>query len=314
MNTRCTWMVARSFVLTAACAAGAHICIAQPSLVAAQGAAAAGASAPAISEDQKRIVMSTINSYRAQAHLGNMTWNDAVSKAAYKHSQYRASNPNVRESQHNETAGLPYFTAVNFWDRAALAGYSGDIYSEGMRQEVDPNIDPAQVVKALMTGPYHRQPFFTAGPVCVGAGVYQSIWTFDFGGKPAPVSTWPVNGATGVPRSGTPKDRPDPMRIHGTTVDDPGYVVTVQFAAGGFKYKEATMADASGAPVKLYVNHPQNDPFCGYCVIMIPAAKLAAHTVYKCHLAGTMPDGKPLAKDWSFTTGDDNDNFDVPKA
>ena len=269
-----------------------------------------------IPEAHKQTILNVINYYRTLAHLDKITWVDSLSLAAYKHSRYRVANVNVKESMHAETPGLPEFTAKKFGERVALAGYPGFAFFEDLRREVVLDRDPALVIKDLMSEPYHRMPFLANGPIEMGIGEYQLFWTFEFGGKIAEVSTWPADNATRVPPSGTTFDAPNPMRIHGVSGDGVGYVVTAQFQMGGFTFREATMTDAAGNPVKVYVNHPQNDPFSGYSIILIPAAKLASHTTYKCHIAVTMADGKQVVKDWQFTTGDDTDNFEVtaPKA
>jgi len=303
-------------------ALGAALYIFGPQLCSALPAAdtppvpAAANTVSTIPEAHKQTILNVVNYYRSLAHLDKITWVDSLSLAAYKHSRYRVANTNINESMHAETPGMPEFTAKKFGERVALAGYTGFAFFEDLRREVVLDRDPSLVVKDLMSEPYHRMPFLAGGPIELGIGEYQLFWTFEFAGKLAEVSTWPVDKATGVPPAGTTFDAPNPMRIHGVSGDGAGYVVTVQFQMGGFTFKEATMTDAAGNPVKVYVNHPQNDPFSGYSIIMIPAAKLAPNTTYKCHIAVTMTDGKQVVKDWQFTTGDDTNNFEVsaPKA
>jgi uncharacterized protein YkwD len=264
-----------------------------------------------ISENDKKVALRVINYYRQLAHLDNISWSDAISTGAYRHSRYRAANPGIKESPHHETPGLPEFSGAEFWDRVKAAGFPGFAFGEGMSMQVVEAPDPAKVVTSLIDVPYHRMPFLAYGPIAVGIGKYQTVWTFDFAGKTAPVSVWPAPDATGVPLLGNTKDSPDPMRIHGVSGDGAGYVITAQFNQMGFHFDEATLTDAGGVAVKCYVNHPQNDNFCLTSVIMIPAAKLTPNTKYNCHIAITSSKGVKTVKDWSFTTGDDTHNFDV---
>lgn len=264
-----------------------------------------------IPESDKKVALRVINYYRQLAHLDNISWSDAISMGAYHHSRYRTANPGQKESPHHETPGLPEFTGAEFWDRVKASGYPGFAFGEGMSMQVVESPDPAKVVTSLIDGPYHRMPFLANGPIAVGIGKYQKIWTFDFAGKTAPVSMWPAPDATDVPLLGNTKDSPDPMRIHGVSGDGAGYVITVLFNQMRFHFDEATLTDANGGTVKCYINHPQNDPFCTTSVIIIPAAKLSANTKYACHIAITSAKGVKTVKDWSFTTGDDTHNFEA---
>src|SRR5436309_2528307 len=96
------------------------------------------------------------NEFRARAGLPPLQGDAAITTATQNHANYYALNhadPPAIANPHNEVAGKPGFTGVNFWDRLQAAGFSGNATAEVMHFLGDPRAS----VNGWMASVFHRQ-------------------------------------------------------------------------------------------------------------------------------------------------------------
>jgi len=230
-------------------------------------------------------------------------------------------NWGYKESAHSETAGQQGFTGEHSWQRMKAAGYQGKALGECM--SFGDSNGPSSV-SGLVRVPYHRIPFVQGSQLDIGIGKAQDIrgvtpqmattWVYNFGGVVSPIVVWPPDGAKDVRPSGSVFESPDPMEIHGVGGHGVGYVLTASFDQSNLQFRSASLADADGTAVPLYINHPGNDKNSSKRMLLIPKGHLRSNASYRASISLSSPTGRHVEKTWTFTTGSEAKNFEYVNA
>ena len=255
---------------------------------------------PASADDtnqRARVALMRVNAARAEAGAGPLTLDDAITRATLAHAQYLVMNGG--ESTHMQVPGRPGFTAVEFWDRLTLAGYTGEARGE----VIAPYNEPVHALDVLLSMPYHRHLLIDPTVAVMGFGSAQ------LGGKTSGVANtggrvgaprlvhYPGRNAVGVPTSWDGGETPNPLPAG---VKGPvGFTISLVMGAGAtMQVSAATLRGPGGELVPVY-QVPQLSYLDAYAVI--PAAPLAESTTYTAHFVGTA-NGAAFDERWSFTT------------
>lgn len=241
---------------------------------------------------------------RGKSKMGALDCIDAIQKGTNAHANYMQLNGGLT---HTETSGKPGFTGVNFWDRMKAAGFSGPGYAmfEVIHSLGDGHgaiLGPDGWINTL----YHRIPFVSFGAKGYGFGNNSGKWaTIDFssgGATPSPtaISTWPVDGDTGVYTTfRCASEIPNP--IPGATYA--GYPVSIT-GGGALNVSAHTIEGPSGAVDHVFITKATDG--AGLVpdsqVYLIAKTPLAKSTKYHVHVTGTVS-GSPFTADFVFTTG-----------
>lgn len=255
---------------------------------------------PAAADDtsqRARVALMRVNAARAEAGSGPLALDDAITRATLAHAQYIVQNGGTLV--HEQVPGRPGFTAVEFWDRMTLAGYTGEPRGE----VIDFYNEPAVALDALLATPYHRHPLIDPTVSVMGFGSAQLggktsavVNTGGRAGSPRLVH-YPGRNAVGVPTSWDGLEIPNPLPEGAK--GPVGF--TISLVMGGdatLQVSSATLRGPGGALVPVY-QVPQRSNLSAYAVI--PAAPLAESTTYTAHFVGTA-NGVPFDERWSFTT------------
>lgn len=155
-----------------------------------------------------------LNEVRQAMGLRLLDWSGSLATAAQKHADYQRVNV---QQGHGEVPGLPGFVAVGYGDRAAAAGFTGNLVGETV---VGGNAQSAQDARVLMDGlltaPGHR--FVMLGLEFTDAGVGNSPLTTEMGSRGTPwtapdrVVAYPYNGQNNVALAFAPaSESPNPL-------------------------------------------------------------------------------------------------------
>lgn len=246
--------------------------------------------------------MDIINAYRAAAGVQPANLSQQLTQAAGNHVAYydanRGDSSLAGMGLHSETSGRPGFTGASFADRARAAGYSSGTVTEnagfgGLARAIEWNMNtvnhrlPLIHPSALDMG-YAESP--SSGFNIIDVGVRRDKLS-----TPLP-SVYPGDGAYGVPTSWDGGESPDPAPGLPRPL---GYPITVAFAVyQKVEWGNIELRGPSGEPVAI--STPRKDWM--RAVAIIPHSPLAPNSTYTAIVEATV-DGKPLKKEWRFTTG-----------
>lgn len=195
---------------------------------------------------------------------------------------------------HQEVSGCSMYVAMNFWDRMAMAGYTGQPASEDMAFMGN----GAGAVQQWIDSIWHRTPILSPWTRDIGYGSAPGCDTMDFGvGMPTDpnvVATYPYDGQTAVPIDfdGNYEGPPPPPPPTGWPSGYPITVFTMANLAG-----HTLTDDAGNAIPHMWIGHGSMDMgLLMDAYVMYAYAPLAAHTTYHVHVDGAH------TIDWSFTT------------
>ena len=242
-----------------------------------------------------------LNEVRSAMGLPALAWNDALASATQGHADYQRLNS---VQGHGEVSGRPGFTGVGWGDRAARAGYTGQLVGETIigGQPVAEN-DGRDLMDVLLAAPGHRlvllgHEFSEAGvggtPLTTNLGQRGAMWS-----APGRVTVFPYSGQTGVLTAFAPgSETPNPL---------PGVALTgmpLSLHSGMFTSFVANSASlvetATGNPVALLANADVGQTRSAF--VFYPQAALATNTAYTFRanvtIAGTTRDVSS-----AFTTG-----------
>jgi hypothetical protein len=198
---------------------------------------------------------------------------------------------------HQEVAGKPGFTGVEWGQRVKAAGWTGG--------PVDENVglvaDPVRTIDAFMATVNHRWNLLHPAAVALGYGINteKPIDVFNIGfandtavGNPA---VYPGPNQGGIPLSSGLWESPDPAPGVPRPV---GYPVTATFPLrANVEWSQPSLVDDAGKPVDIAVN--TKAWLRGQSII--PKAPLRAGVTYKATVRGKV-DGKSFEYTWSFST------------
>jgi len=254
-----------------------------------------------------------IDALRAAADLPGAHLDAKLVQASQAHADFYATNyaalytGNNAISPHQETSGYPGFTGVQFYNRTAAAGFTGQAMFETMAFVANPQ----NAVRGWLNTVFHRIPLLHPNMTLVGYGnaSAQANDVADYGRGTAEsadkVIVWPPPDATGVPVSFDVRyEGPSPPKPPGGG-NVTGPLVSVFFANGANgTITSHAIKDASGATLPDTMLAKDDATFNAfmmgsYCFYADgPAASGATFTV---EIAGTV-NGQAFTRTWSFTT------------
>ncbi|MBC7436115.1 MAG: CAP domain-containing protein [Bdellovibrionales bacterium] len=242
-----------------------------------------------------------LNEVRQAMGLRVLAWSGSLATAAQKHADYQRLNA---QQGHGEMAGLQGFVAAGYGDRAAAAGFTGNLVGEVV---IGGNAQTAQDARVLMDGlltaPGHR--FVLLGLEFTDAGVGNLPLTTEVGSRGTPwtapdrVLAYPYNGQNNVALAFAPaSETPNPL---------PGIEVTgmpLSVHAGMFSSFVASRAQLtnvdSGLAVELLPNASLGQTRSAF--VLFPKERMLPNTRYSFSvelvIAGT---AKTVTS--TFTTG-----------
>ncbi|CAN5562825.1 hypothetical protein BH11PSE7_BH11PSE7_12860 [soil metagenome] len=155
-----------------------------------------------------------LNEVRQAMGLRLLDWSGSLASAAQKHADYQRIN---LQQGHGEAPGLPGYVAAGYGDRAAAAGFTGNLVGEVV---IGGNAQSAQDARALMDGlltaPGHR--FVLLGLEFTDGAVGNSPLTTELGSRGTPwtapdrVMAYPYNGQNNVALAFAPaSEAPNPL-------------------------------------------------------------------------------------------------------
>lgn len=246
-------------------------------------------------------VLQIINQYRAAAGVPPARLNPALLQAARNHVAYydlHRGDPSLAGmGLHQETPGATGFTGAWMGDRAKAAGYKGGVVTENAGFG-----DIKQAIEWYMRTAYHRVPLIHPSALDIGYAYSESsgFIIIDFGlpreniTTPLP-SVYPPPGAKDVPTTWDGGETPNPAPGIPRPLGNP---ISILFAVyQKIEWKTFGLKDATGTPVEFQVARKDWDR----SAIIIPVRPLAPGQTYSATVEA-VADGKPVKKQWSFTT------------
>lgn len=297
-----------------------------PSVAPGPLAAVMSVAAPSGYDSNRLAAFDRLNEIRRSAGLGLLAQDASLDQAAQAHAAWEIAND---QWSHQETAGTPGFTGVDWWDRDVAVGYRG---SGGEEVLTNGASSGAAAVDVLVNMIYHRAALLQFRPVDVGIGYsgasaahVQTPVVIDFTtpadgsarshGQTAQaglqaVAIWPLDGAEGVwTHLGNESPNPVPAQSVlslGTpvsiSVDDASTLRVATFsltnAATGAVVPAASIdhdGDATGLVPASFAG-------------LVPTVALDPQTRYRVDFTGSAVstmDGTlvAIARSWTFTTG-----------
>ncbi|NUN47285.1 MAG: hypothetical protein HUU15_00460 [Candidatus Brocadiae bacterium] len=256
--------------------------------------------------DERRLSIDALNGWRKRCGLKPVEFSARLSAGAQRHSEYLLRNEGHPSTDglgaHDEDPSLPGYTP-----EGAHAGKSSDIGQE----------PPVAAMLGMLGTYYHRIPLLHPDLQRVGIGWAprpdgQGGWcTIDCMSGHGPrvdsprIVVYPPDGSRDVQRA-FDNELPDP--IPPGEDHDCGTCVSLSvFDKGKLENCEMTVK-VNGAAVEGYLSHPgapaRKDHGQGRNIVFIPKDPLPAGAKVEVSAKGSL-DGKPIAKSWSFTTGQD---------
>ena len=265
-----------------------------------------------------------LNEIRLSAGLGMLAQSAAMDQAAQAHAEWMIANDSFT---HEETAGSPGFTGLNWPRRDEAFGY---VPVEGAEVMTGP-VQGAQGVDLLINTVYHRAGMLAFEPVDVGIGWSSGVATSvsmplviditrpgtdvvrGLGQAPQEsihgAEVWPVDGARDVPlRLGLEIPNPVPNQDV-LTLGTPISIIVDEIKTLSVTTFIVTNGNSStGVPTQILTS--QNDPnqfVPASFVAAIPLSALAPDTTYQVAFSGTAVDRlsgafQQIDRTWSFTT------------
>ncbi len=246
--------------------------------------------------------LALINSYRAAAGVPPARLNPSLMKAAEGHVAYYDANQGrgmAGMGLHFQRIGLPGFTGVSFGDRARAAGYS----SSGMVTENAGFGSMEAAINWHMDTVNHRLPLIHPNAQDMGYAVSPASGfnIIDVGlprqqvTVPLP-SVYPPDKAVGVPRSWDSGESPDPAPGVPRPV---GYPITIAFSVTQrVEWKGFELRNRAGEQFPIVTA----ETAWMRANAIIPLRPLQPGETYTVRVSAVV-DGKPVTKQWSFTTG-----------
>ncbi|MFO0613349.1 MAG: CAP domain-containing protein [Polyangiaceae bacterium] len=263
-----------------------------------------GTEPPSSSAEQHQARLA-VDALRNLIGLPPIAFNAALNQASQAHSDYCTANPSLCPGWHQETAGAPGFTGVNFFDRDSAAGYNGNPRFEVMASGLGADGSIQEWVETV----YHRTPFITPDMGETGFGHAAAYDTMDFGNgqaaDPAFVTNYPVHGQKGVPVSFGGNEGPTPPAPPAGFPS--GSVISIIFPSAGVHITKHDLFDSSCASLP-HVAGGQDLPaagfqqgFLGPTVVLYANAPLASGASYTVNVEYTL-NGQPGHRTFQFTT------------
>lgn len=242
---------------------------------------------------------------RGKSKMGALNCIDGIQKAANNHASYIQLNGGT--ITHTEVMGKPGFTGVNFWDRMTAGGFKGP--GSAMFEVIHSLGDGRGAIlgeSGWINTLYHRIPFVTYGAGGYGFGNNSGKWaTVDFstGGATPPataISTWPVDGDTGVWTTfRCASESPNPLP--GQT--NAGYPVSLTGGKALSIISQQITKAGADVPLVLFTKASDSTGLIPDTqVYLIPKTPLTPSTRYDVKVKGTVG-GSPFDLAMSFTTG-----------
>lgn len=265
-----------------------------------------------------------LNEIRLSAGLGMLAQSMAMDQAAQAHAEWMIANNSFT---HEEIAGTPGFTGVNWARRDEAFGYVPIEGSEVMAALVH----GAQGVDVLINGVYHRAGMLAFEPVDIGIG--RSIATATNVSMPLVmdmtrpgtdvtrgvgqdaqtsihgVEIWPVDGARGVPlQLGLEYPNPVPGQDVLSLGTPASITVAESKTIASVSFVMTNNSTGAAVPIRILTN--TNDPnflVPESFIAAIPLAVLAPNTTYKVDFSGSAVERafgatETINRSWAFTT------------
>jgi hypothetical protein len=240
-----------------------------------------------------------VNAIRRSHGLPELSLNPMLAAASLAHSRYLSENS---LTGHNQLEGTPGFFGVTHGERLEAYGY----LRESLECVMSGLPDATHAVRSLFDAPYHRIAFLQPGSYEMGAGFFGERLTIAFAVSPlVETVVSPSDGQVDVPTSWKGRERPNPLRLH-PVEDIPGHVLVFAVFPDEERPIEvagASLRDASGTMVPIFLNTPRNDEHLTHAAFLIPQRPLAPGTRYEAEVVATTASGRDVSRRWSFTTG-----------
>ncbi len=250
---------------------------------------------------------------RAAIGAGPVSQDAQLAAAAQAHADFYVQHAKKYQaaglSPHAEDASFgDGFTGKSVGDRVKAAGFTGAPGAEVMAFTGTAE----GAVRGWMETVYHRLPLVSPTAVLFGYGAAKgggaATEVMDFSSraprKDDPVVVVPFPGETGVPRSWSGNEGPQPPPPPGGYPSGP--VITAR-VSGATAWGSHALVDASGAPVPHVFLSADNDPnmktFDRHSVALYAHEPLLAGATYTVQLSVTV-DGKDRTLSWRFVTAD----------
>lgn len=252
-------------------------------------------------DPNQRQALSTANDLRKKMGLGEYTMDDRVNAASMAHASYLNLN---NTTGHAQEPGKPGFVGRTHRERLEAFGFVGTA-AENISFGAGSS---AESIKGLIDAPYHRLPFLAPGQLRFGCGQVGKVLAMATTTPEANATVvFPFDGQTGVARSWSKPERPDPLAIHGASGRTVGYPITAVFFTekqSEVRIEEAVLEGPRG-PVVCLINTPANDKNLTNAVFLIPKDPLLSGATYQVKVKATViqADGtRSVEKSWSFVT------------
>jgi hypothetical protein len=280
--------------------------------------------APVGYDAERLAAFNRLNEIRLSAGLGMLAQSTAMDQAAQAHADWMIANDSFT---HEETAGTPGFTGLNWPRRDEAFGY---VPIEGIEVMTGP-VHGAQGVDLLINTVYHRAGMLAFEPVDLGIGWSSGAaanvsmpLVIDItrpgtdvvrGLGQAPqasihgVEVWPVDGAREVPlRLGLEIPNPVPSQDVLTLGTPISIIVDEIKTISVTTFVVTNSTSSTVVPARILTS--QNDPNLfvpASFVAVIPLSALAPNTSYRVVFSGTAVDRlsgafEQIDRTWSFMT------------
>lgn len=253
------------------------------------------ASAPAVPGAEQ--ALARINRIREAAGLEKVVLDPVLSRGCQQHARYLHLNQN-----HSAARGLGMHEELE-----SLPGCTPEGRAAATMSVIARRGSLTEAVDAFLATFYHRVPLLRPGLKSIGMGFHGRTAVINVQGGTTEDGNvavpYPHPNQEGVPLE-FPDELPDP--VPSDAPRPAGFPITLQFALPGPEVTgvRATLTDATGAPVRFYLSHPDR-PACDFpqmnTVCLIPARPLRPATRYFVTVSGRF-EGATVQKSWSFQT------------
>jgi hypothetical protein len=279
---------------------------------------------PAGYDADRLAAFNRLNEIRLSAGLGMLAQSTAMDRAAQAHADWMIANNSF---EHDETAGTPGFTGVNWPRRDETFGY---VPIEGM-EVMAGLVRGAQGVDLLVNGVYHRAGMLAFEPVDIGIGWSSGFatnvsmplvmditrpgtdTTRGLGQTTQPsihgVEIWPLDDARDVPlRLGPEFPNPIPSQDVLTLGTPVSITVAETKTISGASFVVRNSLTGAVLPVQVLTNQNDSNFLVPESFIAaIPLAVLAPNTSYTVTFSGAAVErvsgaSEIIDRTWSFTT------------